>query len=202
MVDAETSQPVEGVVVVAHWQLEGGLEGGNNLGQMMVMEAVTDPMGKFSFPAWGPRKVPSGYSWVDNNARLKLMAPEMLFFKSGYEYQRLSNDFNEKNVKGDLDVPLKSDWNGKTIRMVKFKGGLKEYAGHLGFLSTSFESILSEKCGWKNVPMMIIAVDQQSKSFRERGINELPSIESLEARYKNSKSNCGSVTEFFRNYTP
>src|SRR5690348_13390482 len=52
VVDAETKQPLAGVNVVAHWQLEGGLEGGNNIGQMMVMEAVTDTAGKFSFPAW------------------------------------------------------------------------------------------------------------------------------------------------------
>jgi hypothetical protein len=39
VVDTETNQPVPGVIVIASWVLEGGLEGGNQLDRMMVMEA-------------------------------------------------------------------------------------------------------------------------------------------------------------------
>src|SRR3990172_3705709 len=57
VVDAETKQPLEGVIVTANWELvEGTLAGGPRvLGQMMVMEAVTDANGRFSFPALGPK---------------------------------------------------------------------------------------------------------------------------------------------------
>ena len=77
VVDAETNQPIEGAIVVAHWELKGGLEGGNVMGQVMVMEAVTDDKGKFNFPAWGPK-------WHIGWGGLGDSDPELLLFKSGY----------------------------------------------------------------------------------------------------------------------
>ena len=52
VVDAETGQPVEGVMVVANCPMRGGH--GTPAGQAMVMEAVTDKDGVFHFPWWGP----------------------------------------------------------------------------------------------------------------------------------------------------
>src|SRR5947209_3399798 len=72
VVDADTKEPLEGVVVVAHWEMKGGLEGGNVEGEVMIMEAVTDAQGKFHFPAWGPKKVYVGFS----NAQLTNDIPE------------------------------------------------------------------------------------------------------------------------------
>lgn len=192
VVDAETKQPIEGVIVTANWQLEEGTLGGNVLaGQLMVMETVTDKNGKFAFLGWGPKLALSSH--------LVNRDPQLLLFKSGYEYRGLQNTFIVDYNKGSL---RRSEWNGKTIEMRKFKGSLEEYAGHLGFLDTSLESILSEECGWKNIPRMIMAIDQQSRTFRGRGIYELPSIESLEVRYTNIKVKCGSIAEFFQSYQP
>ena len=84
VVDAETNQPLEGVIVVAHWQLKGGLEGGNPVGEMMVMETLTDAKGRFYFPAWGPKL-------RSLDGRLKTQSPGILLFKSGYEYRGLEN---------------------------------------------------------------------------------------------------------------
>src|SRR6266849_1854255 len=59
VVDADSGQPIEGVVVTANWELEIGTLGGNiPVGQIMVMETVTDQKGRFYFPAWGPKAVP------------------------------------------------------------------------------------------------------------------------------------------------
>src|SRR5712691_8711159 len=52
LVDSETGQPAEGAIVVAHWEILGGLEGLNPVGQAKVMEAVTDKNGVISFPSW------------------------------------------------------------------------------------------------------------------------------------------------------
>jgi hypothetical protein len=62
VVDDETSQPLEGVNVVAHWALFGGMHT-DVVGQLMVMETVTDAQGRFFFPAWGPKKRPQGFLW-------------------------------------------------------------------------------------------------------------------------------------------
>src|SRR5438034_7298406 len=84
LVDANTGQPVEGAIVVAHWQILGGLEGGNPVGEAMVMETVTDQAGSIYFPSW------SRVSWKIGgiqNAR-----PELLVFKRGYKVLRLINE--------------------------------------------------------------------------------------------------------------
>ena len=54
VVDKENGQPLEGVIVVAHWQLEGGFEGGYPMGQMRVLETLTDAQGRYYFAGWGP----------------------------------------------------------------------------------------------------------------------------------------------------
>src|SRR2546422_4340820 len=59
--DAETGRPLEGVIAVAHWQLKGGFEGGTPIGELQILEAVTDPNGRYSFPAWGPKFALTGY---------------------------------------------------------------------------------------------------------------------------------------------
>ena len=74
VVDPETNQPLQDVIVVAHWQLKGGLEGGNRVGQMMVMETVTDAQGRFYFPGWGPKFRPL-------NGELKTGSPRIAAFQ-------------------------------------------------------------------------------------------------------------------------
>src|SRR5437879_13266059 len=61
VVDAETSKPLEGVIAVGHWRLNGGFEGGTPIGELQILEAVTDPNGRYSFPAWGPTFASAGY---------------------------------------------------------------------------------------------------------------------------------------------
>jgi len=204
VVDAETNQPVEGVVVVAHWQLEGGLEGGNNLGQMMVMEAVTDQAGQFSFPAWGPKKMPSDYPLYASNARLKNMDPEMLFFKSGYQYLNLQNNKPLSQMGGMKPYIRTSDWNGKTVKMEKFKGGLKEYAHHLSGLDDELERATISKygyCEWKNIPLMLSVTGSQSKLFETEKISHSSINNHLLANEEAyAQKGCGSVKEFFRGH--
>src|SRR5258708_40037237 len=53
--DAETGKPIEGVIVVAHWRITGGLEGGTPINELKILETVTDESGRYSFPAWGPK---------------------------------------------------------------------------------------------------------------------------------------------------
>lgn len=119
VIDAVTKKPLDGVVVTANWQLEEGTFGGSvPVGQLMVLEAVTDKDGHYGFPAWGPKKAPRGHLVIED--------PKLLFFKSGYEYQRLLNRYSS-----DRELRLRpvrrSDWNGKTILLTKFTGTPKEW---------------------------------------------------------------------------
>lgn len=196
VMDAETGQPVEGVVVTANWELEIGTVGGNvPVGQIMVMEAVTDQMGRLYFPAWGPKTVPPEMpNPMKSPPHLVNRDPQLVLFKSGYKWLELANyplsDCNKSSLR-------KSDWNGKTIRMEKFKGDLKEYASYLSFLRTPMKFV-EEDCNWKKPPRMILAVDQQYQLFRKSGIDTgLHIIDSLEGISRSIGQKCGSAREFF-----
>lgn len=201
VVDGETNQPLEGVIVVAHWQLKGGLEGGNSVGQMMVMETVTDAKGRFYFPGWGPKRSQEG--------RLKTQSPGILLFKSGYEFRGLENELNNETLRGQLEIPLKSDWDGKTIKMERFWGTMEEYAHNVYDLNTEIKNIYSfpsdarEECHWKKIPRMIVEIHRMSVYFDAKGVKlkgwrggqHLDKISDL-----SNASNCGSADDFFRGY--
>ena len=191
IVDADTKQPLKDVNVVAHWQLVGGgsfVDSSGPAGELMVMEAVTDTDGKFHFPSWGPI--------YDFMGRMHNDDPELIFFKPGYEYKALSNRFITTEIK-DYQAVRSSDWNGKTIELKVFKGSMKEYASNMVFMTTDLNSILSHDCGWKKITKTLLNIDKVSRELRKQGFYSLPSIESLNIRYKNKEKECGSVIKYF-----
>lgn len=179
VVDAETGKPLAGVNVVAQWQLEGGLEGSNGLGALTVLEAETDADGRFQLPGWGPKDAPKPAKLVYANARVWNSAPQLLFFKSGYEYASL------RNYGSKVPDPknMRSDWDGKTIKLKPFRGTQNRYAESLSYFSrdlthatTIDQTCLDGKpctlaCQWQNMPRMIRAIGRQFKSFANEGIS-------------------------------
>ncbi len=193
VVDAETKEPLEGVAVVAHWQLQGGLEGWSPLGELLVMDAVTDQNGTFHFPAWGPKKIPKGLDW---NARLKEFDPQLLLFKSGYRWQMLFNSKSEEQMSHKGPAVRSSDYDGKTIELEKFKGTPEEYWKHLYFQIFRLDP-LQHRCAWKGMPRMIWALDQESKRLG-RSVGFVGDLRRSEA--ENVREGCGTFAEFLREH--
>lgn len=198
VVDSETGQPVEGVVVAANWELEEGTVGGNRpAGQIVVMETVTDDKGRFHFSAWGPKSTALSLpSPLTSEPHLVNRDPHLLFFKSGYKWLGLQNTFSADYNKSSL---RKSEWNGKTIKIERFTGDLKEYAYHLGFIRLAFAR---EDCNWKKIPTMVLAMDTQNEVFRRSRIeSDLLTIGRLEGMSPDDRKRCGSAVEFFKERT-
>jgi len=198
VIDAETKQPLEGVVVVAHWELERGTMGGNvPAGQLMVMEAVTDREGKFSFPGWGPKTVRDSFL-VDKD-------PRLLFFKSGYRYLALRNEYNSSR---ELRTHLirRSEWRGKSIEMKPFKGMGEKYVEYFKDFNRELDLIISRKpedCEWKKIPRTITAMLRERKVLEDSGIRYAFSIDqqlliSDEYFTKKGGIECGSPKEFIK----
>lgn len=188
VVDADTKQPLEGVVVAAHWEMKGGLEGGNVEGEVMIMEAVTDSTGTFHFPAWGPKRIYVGLS----NARLTGDTPEMILFKSGYEIQLATNHATKENMYG-VGSHVSSDWNGNTIEMKKFVGTLEKYAYYVAGFFPGYA--FAGHCGWQKIPMMLTALRDQSIVFKRAGMNAGNFYWDL---VTNNGYGCGSVDDFLQ----
>ncbi len=192
VVDAQTGQPLEGVIVVAHWELKYGTVGGRiPVGQLMILEAVTDRDGRFSFPGWGPITNPT-------EGHLGHEDPELLFYKNGYRTLGLENRY-------EVDWRTKpsrrtSEWNGKTLKMTRFSGSLADYERHLSSYSGIALGFLDDNCNWKRAPRTIHALGEKRREFRAAGIaSDLYAPEILDYRMSDKKKQeCGSAQNFFR----
>jgi hypothetical protein len=191
VVDAETKQPLEGVVVAAHWEMKGGIERGNVSGEVMVMEAATDSAGTFHFSAWGPVKVHVGF-W--SNANLTNDTPEMILFKSGYKIGIKANTTTAENIYG-VGPHLSSDWNGKIIEMKKFVGALDQYENHVHDFFEGYA--FAGHCNWQKIPRMLIAIRDQTRIFKKAHIAGGNFYTEL---VNNGGYGCGSVDEFLDEY--
>jgi hypothetical protein len=119
VVDASSGAPLEGVIVTANWQRTGGFEGSYPKGQMMVMETTTDKKGRFQFSGWGPK-------WYFGEGKLRGDQPQLILFKSGYQYRRLHNEVRRAGTYSGG-----SEWSGKTIEMKVFTGSSADWFSSL-----------------------------------------------------------------------
>ena len=199
VVDAQTDQPIEGAVVVAHWQLERkfaippGVVGYDPRGplQLQILETVTDANGRFGFPAWGPRRAPLG-SYLEGED------PRIIIFKSGYEIFAQGN-FHPPILDTSASSTRTSELNGRTVKLKKFEGDLKGYASYLISLYGGLEFAInpwSANCDWQKIPQMLVAVSKQAHLFRENNIySSLPVLDDL-----SQHGQCGSASDFMKEY--
>jgi hypothetical protein len=157
IVDEQTGQPIEGVIVVAQWVLyQAGLGHGGHNGRLHVYETVTDKDGRYFIPAWGPKPHPP-------MTELLRRDPEILIFKSTYDPQSHYNSVTSEN-----SVRV-SDWDGKVVKLKKFQGTLESYAlairiGISGSLSSQGAS------DWKSFPRMVLALDAEDRRLKSLGL--------------------------------
>ena len=202
VVDAKTGQPLEGVIVVAHWQLERkvwagiGHSGRDSRGplQLKIMETVTDANGRFFFPAWGPLPTPP-------NSYLEGFDPRIIMFKQGYEYDVSANLGFPPPIDPNVSSTRTSWINGTTIKLKKFEGDLKEYGELLSGLAVDLSFATNPRnsnsaCDWKRIPQMLGTLINIQKTFRAKLIySGLPNLDSIPRQ-----DECGSAREFLKEY--
>jgi hypothetical protein len=191
--DAETGKPIEGVIVVAHWQIKGGLEGGTPINELKILETVTDQSGRYFFPAWGPK-----FSFLSGIfGSLLSESPEILMFKQGYKYLGVMNyTYRDRNFS-------ESDWNKKTVKLEPFAGTLEQYAQHLSSLSSDLWTTgygvgdhWGDYCGWKSFPNMLRALDKVDEEIKP--LRVMWSTVTARLRINDAKlrsAGCGTVSE-------
>jgi hypothetical protein len=192
VIDAETKQPLDGVIVVAHWQLERGTPGGSvPAGQLAVMETVTDKQGRFAFPGFGPKLAVTSH--------LVNKDPELILFQSGYRYRALTNEYSGA-IELRTRTVRRSEWDGKMIELKLFKGNMEEYAKHLSSMPLSW-AYNGDDCEWKKIPRLVTAIHEQAMMFRRQSIMaNLYTIENL-IPYPGYPDKCGA-REYFKERRP
>ena len=163
VVDEQTKKPLEGVIVVAQWQLvRDTYHNRVPVGTMMILETVTDAKGKFSFPAWGPLE-------NTTDGHLDHEDPLIYFFKPGYFLSGRSNDYAIPY--SDKLSRRKWEWNGQTIALGLFPGTMEEYALHISSVSVNllFPVEYEDRCHFRKTPLLAEAFDRENSSLEARG---------------------------------
>ena len=141
VVDKDTKEPIVGVSVFIRWELYAGLHY-DRIGDLLVMETVTDEDGRYVFDAWGPLKAKKG--------ELSISTPHLVFFKLGYLSRSAHNehdpDSHRQKIRG-------SDWNGKTIEISKNSYSIERYARHTRYLGSLINPYPGDPCVWQKVPI-------------------------------------------------
>jgi len=168
VVDAETGKPLGGVVIVAQWRLWRNTVG-DEKALLHVTETVTDKMGRYAIPAWGPKVLPPLADFHQGND------PLLLLFKSGY----LPGTFRNPNTLSQN--PLTEDttgrrppvgefiWNGKVLTLTRWSGDLKEYVrrfdGWISALPHNSPNNADPK-SWRSIPRMVNVLHQEDKRIQ------------------------------------
>lgn len=199
VVDEDTDAPIEGAVVVAHWELHGGSLGGDSLpcGSADVEETVTDKDGRFHIPGWGPTRVGCG-------GEMRIDNPILYIFKSGYGYGFFVNGSGVEMV-----TVTHSDFDDRQLPLKKFpdmdlkKRGVGSYNFNFGLLNTAlgnFTTNMPSACNWKKMPNMLKAIDKQAKDFDQALGFKIDTIdaelESSDSWFQKVAPLCGSPKEF------
>ena len=187
VVDTETGEPLEEVIVVALWALYETWDNGSVAfaEHIEVMETVTDEEGRYYFPAWGSLERPTK-TYLRRGVRLYL-------FKEDYRYKGLKNEFRGRDDDRYKTIH-RSEWNGKTVTLEKFEGSLKEYAKHISRLGYGLSNLRDDGCKWKQTPRIFLAFEPYNKIFKEANIHR--SLVTLDSLFRFSQ--CGKQEDFLK----
>ena len=166
IVDEDTGEPIEGAVVVAHWQLNGGSISAMPCGSANVEEAVTDRDGRFHLPGWGP--VRSGCA-----SEMRIGEPVLYVFKAEYDYGFFPNGSGTETV-----TVTHSSFDGRQLSLQKYpdmdlrKEGPHSYRFNFGELNgelSNFTASMPGECNWKKMPAMLLAIGEMAQKFESTG---------------------------------
>ena len=176
VVDAESGRPVQGALVTANWQLEGGFDTGVPRAQLKILETTTDASGAFRLPSWGPRLSFAGHpssKW-----------PQILIFKPGFKYRR-QFDRSPDGVKIALS-PIQD---------------LEAYAKEFGAFNREIDWIgvrSGNQCAWRELPATLRMLAEEGGRLQSLGVRGfswlIAELRAGEDYFQ--KQGCGSVKEF------
>lgn len=171
VVDALSGKPMEGVNVLAAWNLEFA-DSGKTGGTLMQSEAVTDQDGRFEIAGWGPVEIQQP---ANGRLRIRTGSPGVMAFKPGYDFgygDVWSNAFDGSDMGfASLGKPFNG---GPSVREAKldrpiklklFPRSEKEY-----FSLLYYHIVATGDCLWTKAPRMIAALINEQR----RGIEKYP----------------------------
>lgn len=177
VVDAETKEPINDVIVLGVWKQYDGYHG-NYSANLVMRESVTDETGYYKLDGWGPRFTMAGH--------LEDSMPFITVYKFGYLPKQLHNDRIYPPTKYSESI-----WSGKNIELEKFNGSILEYATATSSLG-NFMNYGSwyRGCDWKRIPRYTAAMVKLNQYLASASAYGGPSGLTLD-QLRVSGSRCG-----------
>jgi len=154
VVDSETNEPIEDVIVIGYWPGYTFYLFVSTAPTVEVLETITDKNGDYLIPGWVKNSLDRTFREGD---------PLMYFYKTGYEIKMVKNAFNMKtfNRTPGYFSPWRAEWNGKAIKLKKFKGDNRSYREYLNqeYYDYNFRQIFNY-CKYLNVPRLLISMEE------------------------------------------
>ena len=154
VVDAETNEPIEDVIVIGYWPGYTFYLSRSTAPTIEVLETISDRDGNYFIPGWLKKDSVGSFRYGD---------PEMIYYKNGYEIVYESNAFSMENFKKMPGYfrPWQAEWNGKAIKLKKFKGDNRAYREYLNeeHYNSQFREIF-KYCKFLNVPKMLVELEE------------------------------------------
>jgi hypothetical protein len=183
VLDDVSGAPLEGVIVVAQWELVREVVPGlvnKAYGDVLkIVEVVTGSDGAYEIPAWGPLPRPVLLHLEDRD-------PAIAFFKPGYYPRYVAN---EQRAAYSREAVRMSQWDGQAVRLcpftgkpqeftlqdgrfrqqVKVNGTLEEYASKLETLQ---EQLYWKRAtdDWRQFPRLVVALDREAARLAREGL--------------------------------
>ena len=148
VVDANTGASMDGVSIVAEWQIYVTGAQSHFGDRIKVIETTTTPGGDYVLHRWGPVIRPPWGTLTDHS-------PMLTFFKSGY-YPKVVLNERDSN-----DMVRASDFDGKLIPLKRFDGDLELLSRLFGISDAWLTGC------WRLCPHYVIALDTEAKRLRK-----------------------------------
>ena len=189
VVNSNSNLPIEGVVVLAKWDLlgiEGVVEN-----TIAIAETVTDADGAFSVPGWGPRVNRKFlYSSVRDSS------PEVIVYKLGFEPESIY-DYRAFSFLGFHMRAAGID--GSTISLSPSDGPILEHSLLVNDVEVRISSISrllsDDECSWKRMPHLLVEMHRAGEAAMSEGADARNLLVS-----RIPKKDCGDPIDFFLDY--
>jgi hypothetical protein len=199
VIDAETNAPIDDVIVIGYWPASIDFSPDSSEVTVELLEVITDKEGNYYMPGWVKTASYGTFTHSD---------PRMIFYKTGYEIETLHNEFSFDTYANRPSYfrPWSAGWDGKEIKLKRFKGDNRAYRKYLNskHYSTDFRPIFND-CKYMNVPRLLIAMEKYYQSqpdywvpgrtFTLSDAQVTESFRSTEKSQKNSVANQSSSME-------
>jgi hypothetical protein len=166
VVDTQSGQPIEGVIVEASWEITNFRDSGSGpLAELVHAEARTDSKGEFTLPAWGPVTM-SLHSHIRSVVkRLDHSQPHLYFYKRGYHGSVEKGPEEDRRPFLDQLLIEGKDrrvawWDRHTFKLEPNRGSIEERRNEVSLAITALAG-----CKWVHQPRIAAAYVTEARQL-------------------------------------